>query len=96
MKSPLSIYLKGHGETQTAFALRTGWRQATISGWCNGIIPSIPLALEIERATSGEVSVNDWASYATETNKTFPQDNTPERNNQASRKLKATRAGEAA
>lgn len=89
MKSPLLIYLKRHGETQTAFALRTGWRQATISGWCNGVVPSIQWALEIQQATDGEVTVNDWASFAAETNKAFLQDNTPERNVQAATGCKA-------
>ena len=74
MSSPLSVYLDRHGISQAKFAQRGGWRQATVSGWCNGVVPSIPLALQIESATEGEVTVNDWAAFASANNTSFGTD----------------------
>ena len=74
MTNPLSDYLKGRSLSQASFARTHGWRQATISGWCNGVIPSIPLALEIERATGGKVTVAAWAAYAAEIGQAAPSD----------------------
>lgn len=64
MENPLAKYLAAAGLSQKAFADDLPARQATISGWCNDTIPSIPDAARIERATGGAVRVNDWADYA--------------------------------
>ena len=79
MENPLAAYLHRHGVSQAKFAERGGWRQATVSGWCNSVLPSIPLALEIERVSDGEVTVGAWATFASESGKPFG-DNTRSRN----------------
>lgn len=63
MQNPLAKYLSDEDLPQAKFAKRGPWRQATVSGWCNGTIPKITDALAIERATGGTVSVADWAEY---------------------------------
>lgn len=64
MENPLAKYLRETGLPQAKFAVRGPWRQATVSGWCNTVIPKIADALGIERATGGRVTVQDWAEYA--------------------------------
>lgn len=58
----LKTYLSETGETQAEFAGRIGVSQGTVSKLCKGLIsPSLTLALKIDTATDGEVSVKAWA-----------------------------------
>ena len=61
----LSDHLCAAELTQSQFAKRVGVDQATISKLCRGVLmPSLPLAVRIERATSGAVSASSWISDA--------------------------------
>jgi transcriptional regulator with XRE-family HTH domain len=63
--SNLSSFLKKSGVTQSAFAQRVGVVQATISRLARGtVMPSIEVAVKIERETGGEVPANSWAERA--------------------------------
>lgn len=63
MQNPLAKFLSETGTSQVAFAKNGPWRQATVSGWCNAVIPSIADAIAIEAASGGAVAVQDWADY---------------------------------
>lgn len=52
------------GLTQEAFARTVGVTQGRIAQLINGELPSMKLALAIERATSGAVTPNDFSAGA--------------------------------
>lgn len=57
----LTSYLKAAGQTQAQFAAAVGIDQATVSKLCRGkLVPSLPLAAAIERATGGRVAMASW------------------------------------
>lgn len=59
----LSSHLKQTGTTQADFAARIGVDQATVSKLCRGkLLPSLPLAVAIERATDGQIKAVSWVS----------------------------------
>jgi len=61
--SDLSEYLEQHRIRQEDFALTIGVTQATVSRLARGAMrPGLDLALVIEKATAGKVSVSSWAS----------------------------------
>lgn len=61
----LNRYLKSNNLSQSAFADRVGVNQATISKLVRGtIMPSIGLALAIQRETAGAVPVDVWDERA--------------------------------
>jgi DNA-binding transcriptional regulator YdaS (Cro superfamily) len=51
----LAAYLKKHNLSQKAFAERVGVTQGCVWQWVNGYAVSAKNAVEIERATNGEV-----------------------------------------
>lgn len=61
--STLSDFLTSKQIRQQDFAARIGVTQATVSRLAKRtMMPSLPLAVEIERATEGEVSVSSWVA----------------------------------
>jgi len=56
----LREYLAHTGTSQQAFAKLGKWRQATVSDWCRGALPTVRNAMKIERLTGGKVPVNAW------------------------------------
>lgn len=57
----LAAYLSQSDKTQAQFASELGVDQATISKLCRKkLIPSLDLAVRIERATDGEISAASW------------------------------------
>lgn len=59
--SDLRTFLLETGETQADFAERIGASQGTVSKLCKGLIyPSLPMAVRIQKATGGKVSVDSW------------------------------------
>lgn len=64
MQNPLANYLKSAKVSQHKFAALGPWRQATVSGWCNGVIPQINDARKIAEASNGGVTVNDWVQWS--------------------------------
>ena len=59
----LTEYLTTHGITQAAMAADVGVTQSALSKLCSGKQPSLDLALRIERATSGQIAVEDWPAF---------------------------------
>lgn len=61
--SNLSAFLTSKQIRQQDFAERIGVTQATVSRLAKRtMMPSLPLAVEIERATDGEVPVSSWVN----------------------------------
>lgn len=60
----LSEYLAKNNIRQEDFASKIGVTQATVSRLSNGGVPSLKLAVAIERATRGRVKASSWASQA--------------------------------
>ena len=61
----LRTYLSDRGITQEAFAATIGVTQATVSKLATGSIgPSLDLAIKIQKATDGVVTVEAWRSGA--------------------------------
>ena len=61
--SKLTAYLTRSAKTQAQFASELGVDQATVSKLCRQkLIPSLELAVRIERATEGEVSAASWVA----------------------------------
>ena len=61
-----SAYLSERGIRQSDFAARIGATQGTISRLANGLVlPSLELAVIIERETSGRVKATDWIEQHT-------------------------------
>lgn len=59
----LSAYLDSNNIRQEAFATRAGTTQATISKLASGAqLPSLDLAIRIERLTAGAVPASSWIS----------------------------------
>lgn len=59
--SKLALFLQHHGIRQSVFAGRVGTSQATVSKLVNGdVLPSLSLAVRIERETHGEVPATSW------------------------------------
>ncbi|WP_225028988.1 helix-turn-helix transcriptional regulator [Xinfangfangia pollutisoli] len=59
--SYLAAHIRDAGLTQAQFAETVGVDQATVSKLCRGkLVPSLPLAVRIERATRGEVAASSW------------------------------------
>lgn len=57
----LTAYLRDSRLTQAQFAAQLGVDQATISKICSGkLMPSLPLAVKIDRTSGGAVSVYSW------------------------------------
>ncbi len=62
-KTPLGVYLKMNGLSQSAFARAMGVPMRTLVQWAIGKnLPSIPAAYEIERLTKGAVPMESWLS----------------------------------
>lgn len=57
----LSDYLESRGESQAAFARRSGIPQSTINLICNGKGTRVETAIKIIRATGGLVALEDLA-----------------------------------
>lgn len=63
----LRTYLRTHGETQAAFAKRTGYHQITVCKWATGrAFPRAAALRNIETATDGAVRANDFCPGAAE------------------------------
>ncbi len=56
----LRDWRRAHGRSQEWLEAETGIAQTQISRYENGARPDVPNARKIERATGGEVSVDDW------------------------------------
>ena len=56
----LSQFIKDTGTTQAAIARDVGVSQAYIAKLCRSGVPSLPVAVAIERATRGAVPVASW------------------------------------
>lgn len=57
----LADHLRAMSLTQAQFALLVEVDQATVSKLCRGaLMPSLPLAVRIERATGGKVPASSW------------------------------------
>ncbi len=56
----LKAHLRSVGETQDNFAKRIKRRPATVSGWCNGTVPSLLDAFMIQTQTDGGVPLQAW------------------------------------
>jgi hypothetical protein len=61
MSQALQSYMQTSGQSQVAFARSIGTSQAHVSRLVSGAMPSLPLAITIERVTGGAVPVSSWA-----------------------------------
>lgn len=62
----IDAYLAAHKLSQKAFAAKCGVSEANISRLRRGhITPTLAVALRIQAATSGFVSVHDWSKQET-------------------------------
>ena len=63
--STLDAYLSKYRIRQASFAARVGTSQATISKLISRtVLPSLELAVRIERETDGEVSAASWVEVS--------------------------------
>ena len=58
--SILSAYLKASGKTQAALAAEVGVSQAYIAKLCRSGVPSLQVAVDLERVTGGAVPARSW------------------------------------
>ena len=58
--NPLAKHLKSINQTQREFAAKLGVRDATVSAWVNGKMPSSKEIGRISVATGGAVSPASW------------------------------------
>lgn len=69
----LASHLKLVGKTQADFAGEISVNQATVSKLCRALmVPSLPLAAKIERATGGVVTIASWMADRSASAETEP------------------------
>lgn len=61
IKTKLGIYLQEMCINNVAFAKKIGVTHPTLMRYIRGkTVPSVPIAMEIQKATDGKVKLKDW------------------------------------